>query len=262
MHVGHIRSTIIGESLARLFELQGHSVIRDNHLGDWGTQFGILLLSIKRNQLSLDNLEGEPIAILEELYRTGNALVKENPEDLEEARQELVKLQNGDEENTSLWQKIRDLSLGSFEEIYQLLDVSFDYSHGESFYRDQVEDVYESLLKHKICTEDQGALVVFHPEHKRFAKQPFIIRKSDGASNYATTDLATISFRKQEWKSDQIVYVTDGRQRDHFEQLFLTTQKWFDEEKMECPALSHVWFGTILGKTTKPSRLVMDSRLN
>ena len=251
MHVGHIRSTIIGESLARLFELQGHNVIRDNHLGDWGTQFGILLLSIKRNQLSLDNLTGEPISILEELYRTGNALVKENPEDLEEARQELVKLQNGDEENTSLWQKIRDLSLGSFEEIYQLLDVSFDYSHGESFYRDQVKGVYDSLLKHKICSEDQGALVVFHPEHKRFAKQPFIIRKSDGASNYATTDLATIAFRTQEWKSDQIVYVTDGRQRDHFEQLFLTTQKWFSKEKMECPALSHVWFGTILGEDNK-----------
>ena len=93
--------------------------------------------------------------------------------------------------------------------------------------------------------------MVFHPEHKRFSKQPFIIRKSDGASNYATTDLATLSYRVNEWKSDRIIYVTDGRQRDHFEQLFLTAEKWFDAEKRAIPKLSHVWFGTILGEDNK-----------
>ena len=251
MHVGHIRSTIIGESLARLLTLQGHKVIRDNHLGDWGTQFGILLYAIKRSGISLDNLGDEPVATLEDLYRQGNAWVKEDEKALNEARQELVKLQDGDNENSSLWQKIRDLSLGSFDKIYELLDVKFDHAHGESFYRHQVSEVYSALLKHEICKEDQGALVVFHPEHKRFAKQPFIIRKSDGASNYATTDLATISYRVREWNADHIIYVTDGRQRDHFEQLFMTTDKWFGNEKISCPILSHVWFGTILGEDNK-----------
>ena len=251
MHVGHIRSTIIGESLARLLTLQGHEVIRDNHLGDWGTQFGILLYAIKRSGISLDNLGDEPVAALEDLYRQGNAWVKEDEKALSEARQELVKLQDGDNENSSLWQKIRDLSLGSFDKVYELLDVKFDHAHGESFYRDQVSEVYSALLKYEICKEDQGALVVFHPEHKRFAKQPFIIRKSDGASNYATTDLATISYRVREWNADHIIYVTDGRQRDHFEQLFMTTYKWFGNEKISCPNLSHVWFGTILGEDNK-----------
>ena len=139
----------------------------------------------------------------------------------------------------------------SFAQDNEVLGVSFDHAHGESFYRDQVDQIYLSLGEHKICREDDGALVVFHPEHKRFSKQPFIIRKSDGASNYATTDLATLSYRVNEWKSDRIIYVTDGRQRDHFEQLFLTAEKWFDAEKRAIPKLSHVWFGTILGEDNK-----------
>jgi arginyl-tRNA synthetase len=251
MHVGHIRSTIIGESLSRMLAYRGHSAVRDNHLGDWGTQFGILLLAIKREGISLDNLGNDPIAKLEDLYRHGNALVKEDESALEEARQELVKLQDGDAKNLSLWEQIRDISMSSFEKIYSLLGVKFDHSLGESFYRDKVEAVYEGLARHNICQEDAGALVVFHPEHKRFAKQPFIVRKSDGASNYATTDLATISYRQQEWQAEKIIYVTDGRQRDHFEQLFLTTRKWFDAEGLPTPTLNHVWFGTILGPDNK-----------
>ena len=251
MHVGHIRSTIIGESLARLLEFQGHEVIRDNHLGDWGTQFGILLYAIKREGVSLDDLGSDPIARLENLYRQGNAWTKEDQSNLNEAREELVKLQNGDPENLNLWEKIREISMTSFHSIYKMLGVQFDHSLGESFYRDKVEPIYDKLLNHNICIEDDGALVVFHPEHKRFAKQPFIIRKSDGASNYATTDLATVEYRKNEWNADQIIYVTDGRQRDHFEQLFLTIKKWYTAEKADSPELSHVWFGTILGEDNK-----------
>ena len=251
MHVGHIRSTIIGESIARMLAFQGHEVVRDNHLGDWGTQFGILLLAIKEQNISLDQLGDDPIARLEDLYREGNARVKEDESALKQARQELVKLQDGDEENLALWEKIRDISMSSFLKIYDLLDVQFDHSLGESFYRDKVEEIYQGLSTHRICKEDDGALVVFHPEHKRFAKQPFIIRKSDGASNYATTDLATLSYREKEWQSGQIIYVTDGRQRDHFEQLFLTAGKWFEAEKRNLPTLSHVWFGTILGEDNK-----------
>jgi arginyl-tRNA synthetase len=251
MHVGHIRSTIIGESLARLLSFCGHEVIRDNHLGDWGTQFGILLYAIKRENVSLENLGPDPIAELENLYRKGTAWTKEDESALGEARQELVELQGGNPENLELWKEIKKISMDSFHAIYDMLGVQFDFAHGESFYRDRVDEVYECLLKHKVCKEDDGALVVFHPEHKRFAKQPFIIRKKDGASNYATTDLATISFRQEEWKAEQIIYVTDGRQRDHFEQLFLTIQKWFDAEDRSSPELSHIWFGTILGEDNK-----------
>ena len=251
MHVGHIRSTIIGESIARILAFQGNEIIRDNHLGDWGTQFGILLLAIKEQKISLDDLGGDPIAQLEDLYRQGNARIKEDEVALAKARQELVQLQDGDPEILQLWEKIRDISMSSFLKIYELLDVKFDHSLGESFYRNQVDEVYQGLSKHKICQEDDGALVVFHPEHKRFAKQPFIIRKSDGASNYATTDLATLTYRQNEWQAEQIIYVTDGRQRDHFEQLFLTAQKWFDADKKTLPTLSHVWFGTILGDDNK-----------
>ena len=251
MHVGHIRSTIIGESIARMLAFQGHEVMRDNHLGDWGTQFGILLLAIKEQNISLDQLGDDPIARLEDLYRQGNARIKEDKSALQQARNELVKLQDGDEENLNLWEQIRDISMSSFLRVYDLLDVRFDHSLGESFYRDKVEDVYSGLSKHKICQEDDGALVVFHPEHKRFAKQPFIIRKSDGASNYATTDLATLCYRDNEWQAEQIIYVTDGRQRDHFEQLFLTAEKWYIAEDKKLPRLDHVWFGTILGDDNK-----------
>ena len=251
MHVGHIRSTIIGESIARILAFQGNKILRDNHLGDWGTQFGILLLAIKEQNISLDNLGDDPIAKLENLYRAGNARVKEEETALHQARKELVKLQEGDPENLSLWEKIRDISMSSFQNIYDLLDVRFDHSLGESFYRDKVEEVYNGLSKHQICQEDDGALVVFHPEHKRFAKQPFIIRKSDGASNYATTDLATLGYRQKEWEAEQIIYVTDGRQRDHFEQLFLTAKKWYAAEEESLPTLNHVWFGTILGEDNK-----------
>ncbi|MFL2913284.1 MAG: arginine--tRNA ligase [Opitutales bacterium] len=251
MHVGHIRSTIIGESLARLLSFLGHQVIRDNHLGDWGTQFGILLYAIKREKVSLDELGPDPIARLENLYRQGNSLIKENEDHLKQAREELVKLQNGHPDNLALWKKIKEISMDSFESIYDLLDVRFDHSLGESFYKDKVDSVCDELLKHKICGEDKGALVVFHPGHKRFSKQPFIIRKSDGASNYATTDLATVEFRKNEWNADKIIYVTDGRQKDHFEQLFLTAQKWHSARGEVSPEMNHVWFGTILGEDNK-----------
>jgi len=251
MHVGHIRSTLIGESISRMLTFHGHNVIRDNHLGDWGTQFGILLLAIEEENISLEDLGDDPVARLEDLYRLGNSRVKESEEFLAKARAHLVKLQDGDPESLNHWEKIRDLSMDSFEKIYRLLGVSFDHALGESFYRDKVGAVYDALSRNNICQKDDGALVVFHPEHKRFSKQPFIIRKSDGASNYATTDLATLAYRLKEWQTGQIIYVTDGRQRDHFEQLFLTAQKWFKAEKLPLPELSHVWFGTILGEDNK-----------
>lgn len=251
MHVGHIRSTIIGDALARLLEFQGHDVIRDNHIGDWGTQFGILILAVKRSGTDLDALGDAPLEALENLYREGNRLIEEDPGLRKEAQTELVKLQQGDLENRRTWEQINSISLSAFEEVYDLLGIRFDETLGESFYADKVGAVYEELERFGISEESDGAMVVFHREHSRFAKQPFIVRKSDGASNYATTDLATLKHRVEGFKAEEIIYVTDGRQRDHFEQLFLTAEKWFAAAERPLPSLRHIWFGTILGENGK-----------
>lgn len=252
MHVGHIRSTVIGEAIARLLMFFGHKVIRDNHIGDWGTQFGMLIWAIKDAGYDLDHPGPNAIADLEQLYKTGNARYKESPEAADEIRAELVKLQSGDTENSAIWRKITEISWSSFQEIYDQLGVRFDERLGESFYCDKVETIYRELTETGLAEQSEGALVVFHPEHPRFSKQPFIVRKADGASNYATTDLATILYRAQEMTADEMIYVVDARQSDHFEQLFLTARKWFTARGWPVPQLKHVSFGTILGQNGKP----------
>jgi arginyl-tRNA synthetase len=250
MHVGHLRSMVIGESIARLLEFCGAEVIRDNHIGDWGTQFGKLIYAYRRF-LDPEAIEREPLEELERLYKRGDAATKEDEVAMVEARQELVKLQNGDPASLALWARINDISQHAFDDIYRKLGLKFDYQLGESFYRDQVDRVYRELTEHGIAEESEGALVVFHPEHPRFATQPFIIRKSDGASNYASTDLATAFYRVEEFKSQTLVYVTDARQQDHFQQLFLSVEKWFTARGTPVPEMKHVWFGTILGEDGK-----------
>jgi arginyl-tRNA synthetase len=184
----------------------------------------------------------------ERLYRDGMDLAKGDVSALEEARRELLLLQRGDEENLAIWEAINGVSYRAFEEIYRQMDVTFDYVLGESFYRDKVDHVCEELESLGIAEKDDGALVIFHREHERFRTQPFLIRKSDGASNYATTDLATILYRAKEFHADEVIYVTDGRQQDHFQQLFLTVERWFPAKNIPVPVLKHVWFGTVLGE--------------
>jgi arginyl-tRNA synthetase len=253
MHVGHIRSTVIGECLARLLSFAGARVIRDNHIGDWGTQFGMLIWAIKAKQFDVENADPETaVAELEALYKEGNAAYKESPEQAGAIRQELVKLQSGDPGNLRIWESITRVSWKAFESIYQQLGVHFDEVLGESFYRDKVEHIYKELTASKLAEESEGALVVFHPEHKRFAKQPFIIRKADGASNYATTDLATVLHRVEELKANGMLYVVDSRQSDHFQQLFLTVRKWFAATGRPLPRMDHISFGSVLGPDGKP----------
>ncbi|NBD37094.1 MAG: arginine--tRNA ligase [Verrucomicrobia bacterium] len=253
MHVGHIRSTVIGECLARLLAFSGAEVIRDNHIGDWGTQFGMLIWAIKETGYDLYARESaRTVADLEALYKQGNAAYRESEEKAAAIRAELVKLQQGDGENLRIWKSITDVSWKAFDEIYQRLGIRFDEVLGESFYRDKVGRVWEELRDCGLAVEDDGALVVFHPEHKRFATQPFIIRKKDGASNYATTDLATVLHRKEHLGADGMTYVVDSRQSDHFEQLFLTVDKWFAATGRDRPEMNHVAFGTILGEDGKP----------
>src|SRR5688500_3467203 len=194
MHVGHLRSAVIGEAICRLLAFTGARVIRDNHLGDWGTQFGKLIYGYKR-WADLQALETEPIDELERLYKLGNDATPDGSPELEEARRELVKLQTGDPENVALWKTFSDVSLAAFQQIYDRLGIKFDHNLGESFYNDKVDRVYRELTDLKLAEISEGALVVFHPEHPRFKTQPFLMRKADGASNYASTDLATALYR-------------------------------------------------------------------
>ena len=250
LHVGHIRGMVIGEAISRLLAFCGAEVVRDNHIGDWGTQFGKLIWGYKhlRNDAALAS---DPLEELERIYKAADAATKENPATLDAARAELVQLQNGDAENRALWHSINLISAGAFDKIYRQLDIRFDHQLGESFYNEKLQRVYDELREAGLAEESQGALVVFHPEHLRFKTQPFIIRKSDGASNYASTDLATMLYRIEHFKAHSIVILTDARQSDHFEQLWLTTKKWFEKKGYRLPRFEHVMFGSILGEDGK-----------
>ena len=251
MHVGHIRSIVIGEAICRLLEYCGAEVTRDNHFGDWGTPYGKLFYAYKRH-LDEKALKDDPLGELERLYKLGSNLAAEDETVLEECRQELVQLQAGEAESMALWKRVNELSTQGLKEVYDQLDVTYDHYLGESFYRDRVEAVYQELKDCGLSEESKGALVVFHPEHKRYAEQPFIIRKSDGASNYATTDLATMLYRYEHFRATRIIIVTDDRQKDHFEQLDLTTSKWFEKTGRNRPIFDHVMFGKINGDDGKP----------
>ncbi|MFM9032222.1 MAG: arginine--tRNA ligase, partial [Opitutaceae bacterium] len=255
MHVGHLRSAVIGEAICRLLEFTGARVIRDNHLGDWGTQFGKLIYGYKR-WADPKALAEDAIEELERLYRVGNDATPEGSPELDEARRELVKLQQGDAENVALWRKFSEVSLAAFQQIYERLGIRFDHHLGESFYNDKVERVYRELTETGIAEDSAGALVVFHDDHPRFSRHaerpnPFMVRKADGASGYASTDLATALHRSEHFQADGIVIVTDFRQSDHFEQLFLTVRRWFAAKAHRLPALHHVSFGAVTGEDGK-----------
>ncbi len=244
MHVGHIRSTILGDSITRTLRLLGHKVITDNHIGDWGTQFGMLLYGWK-TQLDKVALKSDPIAEMERLYKAINSDVSLR----DNARAELVKLQSGDEENRAIWMQMIKLSEEQFNSVYDRLGIKFDYTLGESFYNNELTAVIADLEKNKIAEESEGAMVVRFDDNQKLKGQPAIVRKSDGAANYTTTDLATLQYRAREWSPDEILYVTDARQQLHFQQLFAIYRRWNSKAKA---ALEHVWFGSILGPDRTP----------
>jgi len=248
MHVGHIRSTILGECLTRTLRLLGHRVITDNHLGDWGTQYGMLLVGWKQHMDPVA-LQQEPIAEMERLYELVNAAAAQDPAVLEQARRELVKLQSGDAENLRLWREMQTLSQAQFDMIYQRLGVKFDQTLGESFYQPRLQSVVENLVAKGIARMSEGAVAVFFDEVPQLKNSPALIQKSDGAFNYTTTDLATLAYRLETWHPDVIVYVTDGRQQLHFQQLFAVFRRWHPQSRV---TLDHVWFGSILGEDGKP----------
>jgi arginyl-tRNA synthetase len=248
MHVGHIRSTILGDCLARACRFLGHRVITDNHLGDWGTQFGKLLLGWKQ-RLDHAALQADPIAEMERLYREINAACDTDPSVLEQARLELVRLQNGDPENLRLWHEMIALSQQQFDAIYRRLGVRFDHILGESFYNPRLKSIVQELHDKGLARDSDGAMAVFFDDRPDLKDHPALIRKSDGAANYTTTDLATLAYRLETWHPDEIVYVTDGRQQLHFKQVFAVFNRWHPSASVK---LVHVWFGAILGEDGKP----------
>ncbi len=261
MHVGHIRSTILGDSLARIGRFLGHTVVADNHIGDWGTQFGMLCLAWK-TVLDRPALERDPIGELERIYKIQNERCKSDPGQLDAARAELVKLQSGDDENLGIWREMIRLSQVQFDTIYARLGIRFDITLGESFYNPWLKDIAADLVAKGIARESDGALCVFSDGSVPEKEDPFLIKdengwksapalvqKADGASNYTTTDLATLDYRSREISPDEVIYVTDGRQQLHFRQLFAIWRRWQPRVPVK---LSHVWFGSIMGEDGKP----------
>ena len=217
MHVGHLRTTIIGDSLKRIMRFLGYQVIADNHLGDWGTQFGKLIVGWHR-WLDKESFEKDPISELERIYIAFGEAAEQNPELDDLARIELKKVQDGDPENLALWKKFVDITLSECKRIYEYLGIDFDTYYGESFYHPLMPDVIRELEEKKIAVESEGALVVFFDEKLNIP--PCIVRKKDGAFLYATSDLATIKFKHENYKMNKAVYVTDDRQALHFRQIF------------------------------------------
>jgi len=260
MHVGHLRSTILGDVISRVLEFVGHRVIRQNHIGDWGTQFGMLIAHLEdrfeMQQLTEDELH---ISDMEQFYRQAHDRFQSDPAFAERARQQVVLLQQGDAKTLQVWKAWRAESLRHCQQLYDRLGVRLDGSdvRGESDYNHLLESVVEDLLQQGIAQEDAGAICVFLDGFVRKDGQPLplIIQKSDGGFLYATTDLAALRYRVHELKADRIIYVTDARQSLHFQQIFALADKagWsVNPDTNRKVRLEHVAFGSILGEDNKP----------
>ena len=245
MHVGHLRSTVIGAALYRLFRFAGHDVQSDNHIGDWGTQFGMILYGYK-HFLDRQAYAREPVTELARLYREVNRLGEQDPDVARGAREETARLHAFDPENVALWREFVRICRQALDAMYERLHITFDMTLGESAYQDLLSDVVRSLEEKGIATMSEGATCVFVDDNAA----PFIVRKSDGAYTYATTDLATIRYRAETLKGKEFLYVVDARQSEHFKLLFATARRW-GYDKLD---LRHVSFGTILGEDKRPFR--------
>ncbi len=270
MHVGHIRSTVIGDALARILRFRGHTVITDNHLGDWGTQFGMILWGWKhcRDDAAF---AADPTAELGRLYRLVRKVADAKPEELaadpeaaalaakypdagREVLAETAKLHEGDPENRALWEQFRPVCRAEIDRLYARLHVSFDHWLGESFFQPLLAATVDDLVGRGIAKESRGAIGVFLKDAAAGAGEeapPLLIRKADGAFLYATTDLATIRWRLEHWRPDRILYVVDHRQSGHFEQVFATA-RLSGLPGIEGVDLVHVGFGTVLGEDGRP----------
>lgn len=251
MHVGHLRSTILGDALARMLRFLGHTVISDNHLGDWGTQFGMLLYGYKhfRDEAAL---AADPVREMVRLYLHVRTLMKASDDDEEEirnpvadaCREETAKLHAGDPENLRLWEQFMPWCRAEIDRIYRRLDVQFDQTLGESFYNAMLPGVVTDFLQRGLAERSNRAVIIPFGD----GKTPALIQKSDGAFTYMTSDLATIRYRVETWNPDVILYVVDFRQGLHFQNLFEAARRWGYTRV----TLEHVSFGSVLGPDRKP----------
>ena len=249
MHIGHIRSTIIGDCIARVLEAQGHKVIRQNHVGDWGTQFGMLLTYLNETGENSDALSD-----IEDFYRAAKQRFDEDEDFKHRSRQTVVALQAGDEQVLSHWHRFIDMSISHCQHLYQRMGVELtrDDIKGESAYNDELAPMIEHLAQANLLTESEGAQCIFLDEFKNKdgAILPLIVRKSDGGYLYATTDMVALKHRTQTLGADRVLYFVDARQSLHFKQIFAAGRAaGLVSEHVE---LSHMQFGTMLGKDNKP----------
>ena len=247
-HIGHLRSTVIGNSLHNIYKFLGYNVVGINHLGDYGTQFGKLIEGYKRWGSEYD-IEHNPIDELTKIYIRINNLCKEDESVLEACRNNFKKLEDGDEYCTKLWQKFRDLSLKEFQKVYDLLDVHFESSNGEAFYSDKMPEIVQILEKTGKLVESEGARVIKLDEYNI---PPCIIEKTNGSTTYATRDLAAIMYRARTYNYDKALYVTSYEQNLHFKQVF-ETAKLLGLDKKYTDGLEHIPFGMVQLKTGKMS---------
>ena len=253
MHVGHLRSTIIGDSLARLLEFQGHNVIRQNHVGDWGTQFGMLIAELEE-QLGAKGDEAMALKDLEVFYQQAKKHFDDDESFANKAREYVVRLQSGDAQMLKLWEQFKTISLHHSTEIYQQLNVTLkdDDVRGESFYNNDLTPVVKELQEQGLAVESDGAQVVFLQElaDKEGNPSPVIIQKQGGGFLYATTDLAALRYRVRTLKANRIMYFIDARQSLHMQQVFTLSRKAkFVDESV---SLEHLAFGTMMGSDGKP----------
>ena len=251
MHVGHLRSTIIGDCLARVLEFRGQEVLRINHVGDWGTQFGMLIAYLKEAYpQALTTAYALDLGDLVSFYKKAKIRFDEDEQFKEVARNQVVKLQSGEEESILAWQLLCEQSRREFQKIYTILDIKLQ-ERGESFYNSLLPGVVEQLKQKKLLTEDHGAQCVFLDgfTNKEGEPLPLIVQKSDGGYNYATTDLAALGYRIREDKANRIIYVTDASQGNHFAQVFQVARK--AGLLPEDVAIVHVPFGLVLGEDGK-----------
>ena len=250
LHVGHLRSTIIGDALTRLLRFLGHTVITDNHLGDWGTQFGILLYGYK-NLLNAEAYRNDPVRELARIYIEVRKLIGSDDADdaanpiADACRAETAKLHKGDAENVALWQDFMPHCLAEIHEVYQKLGVlPFDHEHGESFYNSMLANVVEGLLQTKVAEVGNDGAIIIRFDENNVA----LVRKRDGAFTYTTSDLATIKYRMGQWQPNSLLYVVDFRQSQHFANLFEAAKRW----GVTTAEMRHISFGSVLGKDGRP----------
>lgn len=249
MHVGHLRSTIIGDALARILERIGRTVLRENHLGDWGLPIAMVLHELQETKTNLDTLK---LAELDSAYRKAQQKAKDDEAFLEAAKSTLVNLQNGNEQLIEDWHKLINCTLAALYEALEILNVKLtkENNRGESFYRDKLPGVIQAFKEAKLAKEDDGAMVVPFDTRER----PLLIQKSDGGYLYATTDLAAVKYRASQSNANRIIYVVDARQRDHFRDVFDAAKLigWDKTQDGNNAELRHIPFGSVLGPDKRP----------